>query len=231
MYGENSACNHCGTILSQDGCLAEIMDDPIVDQYRLSAELQLFADASHHAGSGNMSRMGIYFNHQSAPISETESIHAFYTLEVNPYDINLNPGEVIQLPKSLKCGITSRVFWVRNNSVYHTSTNTFDHFPLVLENQMPSRWQKLAVECTPTECKVWVNRDPDVDQPSGIYTTEDFQQNSLLNNLAITKYMKTEVLTERWNPRHGLGLFILSAHANIKNVTLQSQPGSHSVQP
>jgi len=209
-----------GTLLigtNQEGVL-ELLDDPGVFAYELSAELRLETPAP---GASPDDHLGIYVGYQKHPFANAvQAVHTFIALSFNDYDPN-PPGGTSPRRASLRAA----AFAEQPNVVPVTERRIFAALPIASNAKTPCPWHTLVIHVTPQSFSATYDGKvvsagkqttfaPDRVAKTYLGLQEDFDKN-VLNNGAVIRQPPLNT---------PLGLWIHRANISVKNVKLTPAP-------
>lgn len=189
-----------------DNVLLELLDDPGVDSYTVSAELRLVSPITP-----NGYHLGVYYGRHPQPQPDTRDF--FYAVKywevagkARPQDV---PGQVRVL----------EAFWKKQEADAWINTHTIDFAaqPLPFIPLWPGPWRKVAIHVTPESLTAdWADAP---DQPSRelvrLVANGDHFLQLWPNRPPLRRNMPAN-----WSSRAGLGIWAWNCAACIRNVVI-----------
>jgi serine/threonine-protein kinase len=197
------------SVQTGQAALVELLIDPLMERYRLSAEVR------HDAGDLLQAEVGVYFMHGRYDLPQRKAINCFCALSFN--ELWKWPGRPPEVP-------------IQFNPVSLTVQSLVDTDPKPIRvrasragtkfTPAPHVWRKVAVEVTPEKIRV-------------------FWEGHLIGELSRKELMRTARndiekqplanmnTTPQFPARGGLGLFVYNGSASFRRVTIEPLAGEN----
>jgi hypothetical protein len=198
------------TINTQTFCLLELLPYVPGDRpFRLRAEVRQNADKGD-AGTGGL--VGIYHAYSEEPSDLGFNVHCF---------VGLSFTDTRALPAGNRVQMELYRYWITEpqpGPLHHFGCGVSAPFKSIAEKGDQEPWRKLRLEVTATETRAFWN-DKLIRQKVSHEKLREHHSPALLEQ--DPRFPKVQ---PGYNPRAGLGLFVLQGSASFRSVVIEPIP-------
>lgn len=220
----DGACSFDANYLS----LLELLDDPGIDRYQVTADIQLLYTKIVPDAAGRMqlqgsaaTLVGLYFGRSSPQAGDGIPAHFMFAATYNDHILaaSRSQGNAVMLRTSL--------IVPRPEAPPLDQTATVEKSEIRFAGRdLPGDWRRLRVEIRPEGCKVfWAQRPGGPEELLADLSAADI--NELYRSMAETldaKHPGLGVPTPAWNPRTPFGIWSRGTAVAFRNVVVEPLP-------
>jgi hypothetical protein len=216
--------------------MLELVDDPGVDRYRVTASLRIqrsklipAGNQDPAAGASEAHHLGLYVGHSAHRASDGLPAHTFVAVTYNDYlseQVRRVLVERHKRPPLAFAQAKAVLIPVRpNRPESHTaSASRPRNYPPV--DRLPGEWRRVGVEVTPAGVTyLWSDREEDAILPFDTAPPGRLDESFALVARTFAQQSPGITLTvPPWHPRMGVGIWCRGAAVSVRDVVIEPLP-------